>query len=228
MNEDAYVLPPHFVLFQQHLHKHHLNLQSALHSTEIGHRNVHLTPTYLSEQLGYLVEGVDDITRVVKNTLGNLLSPLGVSKIKVDAYMAIFGKKLNSLLLHYEQLRANLVTPSQQYGQTLLIEMYSNVLVELHNWMMDMLTFFADPVTWAKQRGLPTTGHVEISFTLTFTPPPQANELVLWAQNQPGWSATAAPFRAAPQCASRGLFGNLLLAWMGYELIENLLGDDEV
>jgi len=116
-------------------------------------------------------------------------------------------------------------------ARDLLAGVYRHALVEIRDWIAELVDVLADPLAALVNRGLPTSGTVELPLKLTLTAAPQLAQLSRCLRGQR--AAPAFPLARPPAAAASprepclgfwGTVGTLMLAW---GLGNALFGDDD-
>ena len=91
---------------------------------------------------------------------------------------------LDELLGSYAALRE--LRPEREYadGHRLLLDALRHPLVEIRDWLRELVDVFADPAAALKKRGLPERGQVNLNLALTLTAPPQFDAFSRWVEGQ--------------------------------------------
>lgn len=69
-------------------------------------------------------------------------------------------------------------------ARALLIGAYRRALLEICDWLANLLGVIEDPVAEAHRRGLPTDGPIQLNLTLTLTAAPEMGMLGAWVERQ--------------------------------------------
>jgi len=148
-----------------------------------------------------------------------------------EVYRAVgrLDASVDDLLAGYVGVRALRVFGTDAVARDLLAGVYRHTLVEIRDWIAELVDVLADPLAALRKRGLPTSGTVELPLKLTLTAAPQLAELSLCFQRQ--WATPALLPAKLPAIAGRpreaglgfwGTVGTLILAWgLGNALFGN-------
>ena len=172
------------------------------------------------------------------NALGSLLASGGADDAAIYRCAGRFERCLDDLLQGYADLQqANL---DEQYarGKELLLETYRHFFGEVQGWLDDLVEACTDPKGAAEKRGLPTSGHVEISLDLKLTAPPALEQFREWVAEQQRQHEAEVKLNlkieidedqppSQPPKEELGFLGVVLAATLGFGLGEMLFGDDE-
>ena len=104
-------------------------------------------------------------------------------------------------------------------ARDLLAGVYRHTLVEIRDWLEDLVETLADPIAVVRRRGLPTTGYVELPLTLTLTAAPELASLSHWVGSNAGG--------AARRQSGLGFWGTVGALILGWGIGEALFGDDD-
>lgn len=154
----------------------------------------------------HLEKGLDRLMfRVVNNEAADLQT--------VDREVSRFEGMLDNLVADYHEVKSLEALGDDEEGRDLLADVYRHNLVEIRNWLGELVAALADPVAAARKRGLPATGRVELPLVLNLTAAPELEELVAWMQdNSKSVSVAAQPSRGSG-LGLWGIAGAFFLGW---------------
>lgn len=140
-----------------------------------------------------------------------------------------FEAVLDDLVSNYQQIRALNVQGMDIEARDLLAGMYRHTLVEIRDWLLELVETLADPLAALEKRGLPTRGKVELPLVLTLTAAPQFAELLRWAERQsvPRKTATPSGIRPQPRKSGLGFWDTVFAVALGCGIGEALFRDDD-
>lgn len=175
---------------------------------------VHNIFDLVDEHLALLVDGVNDFADEVREGLGQLTD-------EPDEYYQRVAYRMNAELegiFHgYDELRSLNSNHEIYEGWSLLVEIYDETLLQIQNWLEDVVEYCEDPNAVLKRRGLPTDGTAEVDLRLEMQPPRQLKRLTRW-QERRGRQLTlaqdAAWAREQRRSAHRtGLIAGSMIGW---------------
>lgn len=148
-----------------------------------------------------------------------------------DTYRAVgrFEAFLDDLLADYRSVRALKAYGDDTEGRDLLAGVYRHTLMEISDWLGELVETLTDPMTAVVKRGLPTTGRVELTLTMKLTAAPQLENLTRWAERHAAvlsgmQYAPGAPARQKSGLGFWGTVGTMALAW---GIVGALFGDHD-
>ena len=167
----------------------------------------------------------DRINRLMTDVVSNEEATDG------EVYRAVgrFEAFLDDLLADHQAVRALKAYGADVEARDLLAGVYRHFLVEVRDWLGELVETLADPMAAVKKRGLPTSGHVELPLTLTLTAAPQLMGLSRWAERQS--VSLSSPQNStgyrAPRKSGLGFWGTVGVIVLGWGIGEALFGDDD-
>ena len=96
-----------------------------------------------------------------------------------DVYRTVsrLAASVDDLLADYLGVRALRAFGTDAGARNLLDGVYRHTLVEIRDWIAELVDVLADPLAALGKRGLPTSGEVGLPVSLTLTAAPQLVEL---------------------------------------------------
>lgn len=139
-----------------------------------------------------------------------------------DVYRAVgrFDGFLDDLLSEYQGLMRLNAYGADIEGRDLLVGAYRHTLVEIRDWLQDLVDTLADPQAALRRKGLPTTGPVEIPLTLHLTGAPELAALGRWGERQSGVFSSS-------KNSGLGFWGTVGALALGWGIGNALFGDDD-
>lgn len=174
----------------------------------------------------------DSIPRLA-DRINRLMDDVVTNEAAGDAevYRAVgrFEAFLDDLLADYRSVRALDAYDDDVEARDLLAGVYRHTLVEIRDWLADLVETLADPMAAVIKRGLPTTGHVKLQLNLTLTAAPQLGQLSRWAERHASALPKAGNCSGAPPARKPvlGLWGWVGAALLGWWIGGALAGDDD-
>lgn len=148
-----------------------------------------------------------------------------------EVYRAVgrFEAFLDDLLADYRSVRALNAYDDDVEARDLLAGVYRHALVEIRDWLAELVETLADPMAAVIKRGLPTTGHVELPLTLTLTAAPELGRLSRWAERHASALPRVGNYSNVPPARKSGLgvWGWVGAALLGWWIGGALAGDDD-
>jgi hypothetical protein len=134
-----------------------------------------------------------------------------------DVYRAVgrFEASVDYMLTSYRDARALDACDEDAEACDLLAGVYRRLLIQIRDWLGDLVEFLADPTAVLRRRGLPTTGHVEFDLSLILKPPPELDSLMRWMKDNYGAFTSC---DAARTKSVLGFWGTVAAAVAGWEL----------
>ena len=139
-----------------------------------------------------------------------------------DVYRAVgrFDAFLDELLAEYQGLKRLSAYGADIEGRDLLVGAYRHTLVEIRDWLEDLVGTLADPQAALRRKGLPTSGPVEIPLTLHLTGAPELAALGRWGERQSGVFSSS-------RNLGLGFWGTVGALALGWGIGSALFGDDD-
>lgn len=135
----------------------------------------------LTSTLGRLSEQTDDLMREV-------LAKQDASDLVVYRAVGRFEAPLLDILAGYHGVCALAARGTARDARDLLAGVYRHSLIEIRDWLGELVQTLEDPLAALKRRGLPTSGPVTLRLLLTLTAAPGLESLSRWAErHSPAW-----------------------------------------
>jgi hypothetical protein len=148
-----------------------------------------------------------------------------------EVYRAVgrFEAFLDDLLTDYRSVRALNAYDDDMEARDLLAGVYRHTLVEIRDWLAELVETLADPMSAVIKQGLPTTGYVKLKLNLTLTAAPQLGQLSRWAERHASALPRAGNYSGVPPARKSGLgiWGWGGAALLGWWIGGALAGDDD-
>ena len=165
----------------------------------------------------------------IAGLMADVVDNTGASDAEVYRAAGRFEASIDDLLAGYLGVLALRAFGTDAEARDLLAGVYRHTLVEIRDWIAELVDVLADPLAALRKRGLPTSGEVELPLKLTLTAAPQLAALSRCFERQ---STTPAFLLAQPPAISKpsgeaglgfwGTVGTLILAWgLGNALFGN-------
>lgn len=183
----------------------------------------------VSHHLDELQSIVHRLTNRINSLMTDVVSNGEASDAEVYRAAGRFEVFLDDLLAGYHDVRALDAYGADAEARDLLAGVYRHSLVEVRDWLEELVETLADPMSTVKKRGLPTSGYVELPLTLTLTAAPQLAGLSRWAERESvslSGSQTSVPYQA-PRKSGLGFLGAVGAVALGWGIGEALFGDND-
>lgn len=192
--------------------------------TQLGH---HVLPATAAYGMAEIVSGHLDELQVLAHRLADRINSLMSDVVgnegatDGDVYRAVgrFEAFVDDLLAGYREVRALNAYGRDAEARDLLAGVYRHTLVEIKDWLDDLVETLADPMAVVRRRGLPTTGYVELPLTLTLTAAPELASLSRWIEGNAGGTAR--------RKSGLGFWGTVGAVILGWGIGDALFGDDD-
>lgn len=221
---DKSTLPPHVVLPGEALRPLLLKVEAMLDAPsdlaidDTGDKTVDDTQDsfFAVDELTKLHDSYDRIFRKVSTVFKGLARSADVSDAKVRRAVGRLEALLDELLDIYAELVYLGPFSAQDRGAELLLAVVSHTLKEIADWLRGLIEAAADPMDFAKRRGLGDTVKLELMPALTV--PTELREFSDWVEHQ-SWEdlkeelATSARTRRSG--SSSGLMGLVAGIFLG-------------
>ena len=184
--ETQALLPPHVTLLGQALtpalNRIEEQLTNRLAAFKPGGSVADFAET-AQETLNQFGESADRLAGEVRR-LDGLVTASAVADADVHRAVGRIEMVLDELLGSYAALRELRPDPEYADGHKLLAAALRHPLVEIRDWLRELVDVFADPATALEKRGLPDRGQVNLNLALTLTAPPEFKEFSRWLEGQ--------------------------------------------
>ena len=189
---DKSILAPHVVLLGEALRPSLLKVEALLDAPSDGAidnkggMTVNDTEEsfFAVDELTKFHESYDRIYHKVSTVFKGLARSADVSDAKVHRAVGRLEAVLDELLDIYVELVCLGPFSAQDRGAELLLAVVSHTLTEIADWLRDLTEAAADPMKFAKGRGLPTDGKVKLELMPALTVPKELREFGDWVDDQ--------------------------------------------
>ncbi|MDR2452698.1 MAG: hypothetical protein LBE85_13275 [Candidatus Accumulibacter sp.] len=197
--------------------------------TRLDEHVVPVTPAYgLDEVVSCHLNELHTLGYRLTDRINDLMSDVVANEHSTDGdvYRAVgrFEVFVEELLAGYRDVRALDAHGRDAEARDLLAGVYRHTLVEIRDWLEDLIETLADPMAAVRRRGLPTTGYVELPLILTLTAAPELADLSRWIEGNAGVFPSGA---AARRESGLGFWGTVGAVILGWGIGEALFGDDD-
>ena len=135
-----------------------------------------VTLDLLREHLHDLEMAVNRIVDAVDGMMNEVVAAEDAGDPEIYRAVARLESRIDDLQDGRARLLHAVADDRYEEGRGLLGDTYLHLLGQIETWLGELVDFIADPMAVAKRKGLPTSGYVEIPFTLTVETPPQFRE----------------------------------------------------
>ncbi|MGB7649714.1 MAG: hypothetical protein WBL62_00785 [Gallionella sp.] len=217
-DSEKYELPEHFQALQSCLRKLNLDIQACRSGRAVMRYRADFSVPLVRQHLSELEGHVHAFDKVFNHSLSALFvdtAPIS----KVNRALHELTQAVTKLIVDFDNVAASWVADEHVSGWQLLVDIYAHTLAEVHEMVIKLLDFLADPMGYLQRRGLPTRGKVNLTLVLTFTCAPQLPDFEIWMRNKFGCSPV--PVAMPPASNGMGLWHALAIGW----LLGEWLGD---
>lgn len=170
----------------------------------------------ISNHLDYLQVAMRPLAGRVEALMSDVVANEDVSDAEVYRAVGRFEAPLDDLAEHYLEAGSLAVYGADTEARDCLVGVYRHALLEIRDWLKDLVESLEDPVAAARAKGIPIEGQVELPFTLTMTSAPELERLTTWLSRQ------AASRRQKSGLGFWGTVGALALGWgIGHALFDD-------
>lgn len=177
-------------------------------------------------ELAQLETAVHRLTDRINDLMGEVVSNESASDSEVYRAVGRFEALLRDVLASYHGVLSLAAYGADAEARDLLAGVYRHSLIELRDWLHELVETLADPMAAVHRRGLPTSGYVELPLTLELTAAPELAGLSRWAgrhHDYGAFSSTISPNRRS----GLGFWGTVGAVMLGWGIGEALFGDDD-
>ena len=135
-----------------------------------------VTLDLLREHLHDLEMAVNRIVDAVDGMMNEVVAAEDAGDPEIYRAVARLESRVDDLQEGRARLLHAVADDTHEEGRSLLADTYVHLLGQIATWLEELVDFIADPIAAAKRKGLPTSGYVEVPFTLTVETPPQFRE----------------------------------------------------
>ena len=215
---DRPLLHPHVTLLGEALRPLPAQIDAALHTPTPPKEPEISFVTAAQVGLARLDEGVERMASEV-NALGHIVTAADAPAADVHRAAGRIEAVLEDQLRLHAALYHLRREPAYAHGQELLLAAYRNTLIQIRDWLQEIVDTLADPMAALERRGLPTSGNVELQLSLELTAPKELGQFREWVAQQ----ADEEDERTSRAAA----WGTLLTLAAGVLLGGLFFGDDE-
>ncbi len=227
-DEILYVLPPRFVIVAEALAPLVNNLRTAISEDAGPSRHEFVIPESLSRHLGVIQRVLERLPLRVEELVNGGSANTDDSDLQ-QVYRA--AGKLEEVLSEwvdgFHEVRASYAEPEFGEVRDLLVGVYRHHLLEVCNWLADLIKVIANPAAAIERAGLPTGEGATLNLSLTISVPPQMGDLLSIAKRMQ--TTTGSEFESNPPShhaaeAGPGVLGALGALAFGIGVTEAVLG----
>ncbi|MYA07276.1 MAG: hypothetical protein F4060_08825 [Holophagales bacterium] len=176
---------------------------------------------FVSRHLEGVKGAVGEVVKEVHSLDAEILAAPSVADSDLERAVGRLERAFDTLLAGYDDVRRAHADGEDAKGLELLAELYRHPLSSMSGWFAEVAAALADPLSVLRERGLPTTGDVEMPMAFELTAPPELDELTRWYKNRAGGVAGQGQV-AEPGC---GCLGALVVAVLGWVAVDALVGE---
>lgn len=222
--DDEPLLPRRVTLLGEAMRPLWRKIEAQLDHPVLPASPVYGMPEIVSRHLDELQALAHRLTDRINSLMSDVVA--NESATDGDVYRAVGRLEafVDDLLAGYRDVRALSACSSDAEARDLLAGVYRHALVEIRDWLADLVETLADPMAVIRRRGLPTTGYVELPLTLTLTAATELVALSRWIRRNGGRFSAGGTPRRKSGLGFWGTVGGLILGW---GIGEALFGDDD-
>lgn len=204
---DTIVVPHRLQVLGQALKPVWRNLNAHLEQPSVTSIPVHGMLDVISRHLDYLQVAVRPLATRIDDLMTDVVSNDGVTDAEVYRAVGRFEAPLDDLVDHFHEAGSLVAFGADGEARDYLVAVYRHSLVQVRDWLKELVDALEDPVAAAKARGIPISGQVELPFYLTMTSAPALEQLNRWIARQSSSS------RRGGGLGFWGTVGALVLGW---------------
>jgi hypothetical protein len=144
----------------------------------------------MAEIVSRHLDELQAIVRKLADRINSLMSDVVANESATDGdvYRAVgrFEASVDDLLAGYREVCAFDAYSRDAEARDLLAGVYRHTLMEIRDWLEDLVETLENPMAAVRRRGLPTTGYVELPLKLTLTAAPELAALARWVEGNAG------------------------------------------
>ena len=218
MASDEALLPQHVTLLGEALRPLPAQIDAALRTPTPPEEPETSFVTAAQLGLARLDEAVQRMVSEV-NALGRIVTAAEAPAAEVHRAAGRVEAVLEDQLRLHAALYHLSAEPAYARGQELLLATYRGTLIQIRDWLQEIVETLADPMAALEKRGLPTSGNVELRLSLELTAPKELGQFRDWVAQ--------ATDEQDERSSRADAWGGLLTLAAGILLGGLFFGDDE-
>lgn len=222
MNDES-LLPRRLIVLGEAMRPVWQKLEAELDASTWSNTPVLDMVATVQYNLSQLEAAVHRLTERINDLMGEVVANEAASDSEVYRAVGRFEAPLRDVLTSYHSVQALEAYGANAEARDLLADVYRHSLIEIRDWLYELIETLADPMAAVKKRGLPTSGYVELPLTLELTAAPGLAGLSRWAERH---SLALFPARREPK-TGLGFWGTVGAVALGWGIGEALFGDDD-
>ena len=180
--EIVYVLPPRFAIVGKALMPVVHGLREAL-AQDVGQSHHEFAmPESLSRHMGVIQRVLERLPARVDGLVKDSVSTDESDIAQVHRAVGRLEEVLLDCVEGYQEAKAFHVQPEFSEIQILLVGVYHHHLLEMCNWLTDLVEAIANPMDAMKKRGIPMGTGAMLTLSLSMTVPPEMAKLLDFAK----------------------------------------------
>jgi hypothetical protein len=207
---DTPIVPRRVMLLEQALRPVYATLVARLDAPPAGTAAVSDMVALLSIHLEAMRAACGRLEARISDVMNDVLANDAAGDAVVQRSAARFAAVVEDLLDGHRDVRVSVVHGDDAQARDLLAGAYRHLLVEIRDWLGEVVEALADPQAVARRRGLALDDPIELELNLRLTPAPQLGALARWARRHPArlgpWEKVA--LLAIGWWAGSALFGD--------------------
>jgi hypothetical protein len=214
---DTIVVPQRLQVLGQALKPVWKNLTEQLEQPHAATIPVHAMLNVISRHMDYLQAAVSPLANRIDDLMRDVVSNEQVTDAQVYRAVGRFEAPLEDFVDHFNEVASLAPYGADIDARNMLVGVYRHSLVEIRDWLEELVEALEDPVAAARARGIPIEGQVELPFTLTMTSAPELEQLTSWLSRH----------GSGGQKSGLGFWGTVGAMVLGWGIGNALFDDDD-
>ncbi len=222
------ILPPQLQMFLELIRpvRNSINARYT-HRSELPNEVTADFRAYFVRECDKLADLTAPLDKLVSRNLNKVVMNRHITRARMQREIDRLDGLLDGLLTQYLHVSRQIVPPEGKQGQRLLLSLMRHILTKMQNWLNDIVETLEDPLAACRKRGLPTTGHVEITLTVDIADEKLLAALRRWTDDYVAEQRRAMRMARRTASSSGGFWQSLFGVWLGVEIFEHLFGKDK-
>jgi len=197
------------------------NLETELDDSVEADTPVFDIAATVQHELAQLEKAVHRLAKRINDLMDDVASNEAASDSEVYRAASRFEAALQGILARYHGILSLDAYGTDIIVIDLLADVYRHSLIEIRDWLEELVETVADPMAAVRRRGLPTSGHVEIPLFLELTTAPELDELANWVELPSDYGASS-----SNRGSGLGFWGTVGAVVLGWGIGDALFGND--
>lgn len=181
-DEIRYVLPPRFAIVGDALAPLVNNLRTAMAQDAGFFSDEFVIPESLSHHLGVIQRVLERLPTRVAGLISDSVSSGESDVAHIYRAAGRLEEVLSDWVDGFQDVKASHAQPEIGEVRDLLVDVYRHHLLEVCNWLADLVKVIADPAVAIEKSGLPMGDGATLTVALTITVPPEMADLLAIAK----------------------------------------------